>query len=164
MEIRDLYNENKELTGETITKGESISHGRYYITVVVWIQNSKGDFLIQKRVNKKDGKWSTTGGHPVSGQTSKEGIFTEIKEELGLDLSDKNIELFKTIKTEDDFVDLYYMKADIDINSIIKQDEEVDDVKWESIEGINEMISKGMFSDSHTEFFNDCLEYLNIKK
>lgn len=95
MEKRDLYAENKKLTGETILKGEKVPKGRYYITVVVWIQNDKGDFLIQKRVLKKDGKWSTTGGHPVSGETSKQGIFTEIREELGLELADKKLYYLK---------------------------------------------------------------------
>ena len=59
MELRDLYNENKELTGKTIYKGQDVPKGRYYITVVVFIQNSKNEFLIQKRVKKKDGKWAT---------------------------------------------------------------------------------------------------------
>lgn len=35
MELRDLYDENKNLTGETIYKGEEVPKGRYYITVVV---------------------------------------------------------------------------------------------------------------------------------
>lgn len=160
MEKRDLYDENKKLTGETIFKGEKVPEGRYYITVAVWIQNDEGDFLIQKRVLKKDGKWSTTGGHPVSGETSKQGIFTEIREELGLDLVDKKIILFKTIKTEDDFVDLYYLKEDIDINNVKLQEEEVDEVKWASVNEINEMIRKKEFSESHTEFFKYCLEFL----
>lgn len=59
MELRDLYDENKELTGETIYKGQDVPKERYYITVVVFIQNSKNEFLIQKRVKKKDGKWAT---------------------------------------------------------------------------------------------------------
>ena len=79
MEKRDLYDENKILTGKTIYKGQEVPKGRYYITVVVFIQNDKDEFLIQKRVAKKDGKWATTGGHPVSGKTSKQGIITEIK-------------------------------------------------------------------------------------
>ena len=44
MEYRDLYDENKNLTGEKIKKGDSVPNGRYYITVVVWIENSKGEF------------------------------------------------------------------------------------------------------------------------
>ncbi len=163
MEKRDLYDENKKLTGETIYKGEKVPKGRYYITVVVWIQNEEDEFLIQKRVLKKDGKWSTTGGHPVSGETSKQGIFTEIEEELGLDLTNEEITLFKTIKTEDDFVDLYYLKANIDINNIVIQEEEVADVKWATIEEIKNLINSGEFSDSHAEFFDDCMKFINKK-
>ena len=161
MELRDLYDENKKLTGEKIYKGQDVPKGRYYITVVVFIQNSKNEFLLQKRVKKKDGKWATTGGHPVSGETSKQGIITEIKEELGIDIPEENIKLFKTIKTEDDFVDIYYLKEDIDINKIKIQKEEVSDVKWATINDIEKMIKEGDFSESHREFFGDCIKYLN---
>ena len=57
MELRDLYDENKELTGEKIYKGQDVPKGRYYITVVVFIQNSKNEFLIQKRVKKNRPLW-----------------------------------------------------------------------------------------------------------
>ena len=161
MELRDLYDENKKLTGEKIYKGQDVPKGRYYITVVVFIQNRKNEFLLQKRAKKKDGKWATTGGHPVSGETSKQGIITEIKEELGIDIPEENIQLFKTIKTEDDFVDTYYLKEDIDINKIKIQKEEVSDVKWATINDIEKMIKEGEFSESHREFFEDCIRYLN---
>ena len=164
MELRDLYDENKELTGETIYKGQDVPKGRYYITVVIFIQNNKNEFLLQKRVKNKDGKWATTGGHPVSGETSKQGIITEIKEELGINVVEENVELFKTIKTEDDFVDIYYLKEDIDINEIKIQKEEVEDVKWATIEEIQKMIQQKIFSESHKVFFADCLKYLNIHK
>ncbi len=163
MELRDLYDENKKITGETIYKGQEVPKGRYYITVVVFIQNKKNEFLLQKRVKKKDGKWATTGGHPVSGETSRQGIISEIKEELGIDVSERNVKLFKTIKTEDDFVDIYYLKEDIDIKEIKIQKEEVEDVKWATIDEIEELIKSGSFSESHTEFFKICLEYLNLK-
>lgn len=160
MEKRDLYDENKKLTGETIYKGQDVPKGRYYITVVIFIQNNKNEFLLQKRVKKKDGKWATTGGHPVSGETSKQGIVTEIKEELGVNVTEKNIILFKTLKTEDDFVDLYYLKENIDIDKIKIQKEEVEDVKWATIDEIQNMIKNNIFSESHTEFFELCIEYL----
>lgn len=163
MEKRDLYDENKKLTGETIFKGEPIPKGRYYITVAIFIQNESGQFLIQKRVMKKDGKWATTGGHPVSGESSKQGIITEIKEELGIDVKSKNIQLFKTIKTEDDFVDLYYLKENVNIKNVLVQQEEVEKVKWASIEEIKDMIQNSEFSESHTEFFMMCLDFLNGK-
>lgn len=162
MEKRDLYDENKILTGKTIYKGQEVPKGRYYITVVVFIQNDKDEFLIQKRVAKKDGKWATTGGHPVSGKTSKQGIITEIKEELGIKVIENNITLFKTIKTEDDFVDIYYLKENINIDKIKIQKDEVEDVKWASKEEIEKLIENGQFSESHTEFFRDCLKFLKL--
>lgn len=162
MEKRDLYDENKVLTRETIYKGQKIPKGKYYITVVIFIQNSKNEFLIQKRVKKKDGKWATTGGHPIAGETSKQGIITEIREELGIRVMESNIVLFKTIKTEDDFVDIYYLKEDINIDKIKIQKEEVEKVKWATKEDIENMIENKQFSESHIEFFKDCLNYLNL--
>ena len=160
MEYRDLYDENKKLTGEKIQKDDPVPKGRYYITVVVWIENSKNKFLLQ--INKKYNMWTTTGGHPKSGETSLDGIVTEIKEELGVDVDRDKLKLFKTIKTEDDFVDLYYLKEDINLNNIIKQEEEVSDVRWFSIDEIKQLISTNSFLPSHIDLFYECLKYLNI--
>lgn len=49
MERRDLYDKNRNLTGETILKGETIPDERYIVVVLVFIQNSEGKFLIQSR-------------------------------------------------------------------------------------------------------------------
>lgn len=53
MEKRDLYDINRHLTGETILKDEKIPKDRYILVVLVFIQNSKGEFLIQKEVFRK---------------------------------------------------------------------------------------------------------------
>ena len=161
MELRDLYNSKKILTGEIIKKDDEVPLGRYYITVVVFIENDQGQFLIQKRVKKKDGKWATTGGHPKAGESSIEGIVTEIEEELGVVVKQNELTLFKTIQTEDDFVDLYYLKKNIYIENIKIQDEEVEKVMWASREEINKLIVTKVFSSSHEEFYNYCLEFLD---
>lgn len=160
MEQRDLYDDCKQKTGEVIEKGQKVPNGRYYITVVVWMQNTKGEFLIQMTVPEKYHMWSTTGGHPKAGESSLEGIVAEIKEELGLLVSAKELQLFKTIKTEDDFVDLYYLKIDVSLDEITIQEEEVEDVKWASIEEINTLIDEGLFLPAHIDFYKLCLEYL----
>lgn len=160
MEKRDLYNSQKILTEETILKGETVPKGRYYITVVVFIENSKGEFLLQKRSLSKGGKWATTGGHPKSGESSLEGIIEEIKEELGLSFKQNELTLFKTIRTEDDFVDLYYCRKDVDINDIVVQEEEVETVTWASKDEIEKLIKNNNFSKSHEEFYRYCLYLL----
>ena len=99
MELRDLYDENRVLTGETIQKGEDVPAGRYYVTVAVFIENDDNKFLLQ--INKKYDMWTTTGGHPKSGESSLDGIVIEIEEELGYKVSPDKLELVKTYKTED---------------------------------------------------------------
>ena len=79
----------------------------------------------------------------LTGETSKQGIITEIKEELGINVIEQNIKLLKTIKTKDDFVDIYYLREDIDIKKIKIQKEEVENVKWATIDEINELIKNG---------------------
>ena len=163
-ERRDLYNSDRIFLEKTIEKGKKIPEGMYYVTVVVWIQNDNGQFLIQKRSEKKDGRWATTGGHPIAGETSKEGIVSEIKEELGIDVDSEKIELFKIVKTDDDFIDMYYVKENIIIDNLILQEEEVSEVKWNSINEIKEKINNKEFSESHIELFEECLKYLTKKQ
>ena len=52
------------------------------MVVMVVIKNSKGKFLMQKRIKSKGGDWGVTGGHPKANETLLEGIVTKVKEEL----------------------------------------------------------------------------------
>ena len=52
-EKRDLYNKNSELTGLTYYKGDVVPEGYYPMVVMIAIENSKGEFLMQKRVPRK---------------------------------------------------------------------------------------------------------------
>ena len=88
-ELRDLYDINGNKTDKTYHKGDTIPSGYYPMVVMVVIRNSKGQFLMQKRVPSKGGDWGVTGGHPKAGETPLEGIVTEVKEELGLDFSNE---------------------------------------------------------------------------
>ena len=83
-EKRDLYDKNLKLTGKTYYKGDKVPEGYYPMVVMIAIENSKGEFLMQKRVPRKGGDYGVTGGHPKSGETPYEGIITEVKEELGI--------------------------------------------------------------------------------
>ena len=46
MEIWDLYNELREVTGKEHIRGEEIPEGYYHLVVHVWIKNKKGEYLI----------------------------------------------------------------------------------------------------------------------
>lgn len=163
MEKRDLYDKERILTGETIYKGEPIPKGKYIIVILVMIQNSKGEFLIQKRSKQKDGKYAATGGHVKTGQTSIEGMIEEIQEELGLTVKPEELELLYSAREDehDVFFDLYYMKKDIDLSELVLQDEEVELVQWNTIEEIDELIKKDMFLINHAEEVYRTIDILN---
>lgn len=163
MEKRDLYNENRELTGETVYKGEPIPEGKYIIVVLVYIQNSEGKFLIQKRSKIKDGKYATTGGHVKSGETSVEGIMSEVREELGLELNPDDLVLYYGNHSAEQqvFWDDYYIKMDIDNLSKLKlQEEEVESVKWATADEMKQMMKDGEFLINHYEEFEILLDWL----
>ena len=163
MEKRDLYDKNKNLTSKTILKNFPIPKGYYILVVLIFIQNSDGKFLIQKRSKLKNGKFATTGGHPKSGQSSIEGIITEVKEEIGVDISKQDIKLFFSGKSESEkvFFDDYYIKMDIpNIECLKLQKSEVDSVYWFSAEEIKKLMQEGKFFSSHYDDFEILLNWL----
>lgn len=164
MEKRDLYDENRKLTGETIFKGEGIPKDKYIVVVLIFIQNSKGEFLIQKRSARKNGKFATTGGHPKSGESSIQGIITEVEEEIGLKLNPKDLKLYFSGKSEAErvFWDDYYVKMDIqDIKQLKLQEDEVSSIEWLSENEIINLVKQDKFFKNHYEEFENLLKWLN---
>ena len=161
MEKRDLYDENRYLTGKTIFKNEEIPEGCFILMVVAFIQNTEGKFLIQKRSEEKGGEWAFTGGHPKAGETSLQGIKTEIKEELGIAID--NPILFKEASGKNTYCDLYYVNKNVNLADVLIQEEEVSKVKFAAKEEIEEMFKNGIFKKGHYMMFKDCLNYLNNK-
>ena len=159
MEKRDLYNENRKLINKTIFKNEDIPSGNYILMVVAFIENLDGRYLIQKRSELKGGEWAFTGGHPKHGESSLEGVKTEIREELGIVV--ENPILFKSVKGKNAFCDLYYVKQDINLNDVVKQEEEVSEVMLVTKEEIDSLFSEGIFKKGHYMMFNDYLECKN---
>lgn len=163
MEKRDLYDINRNLTGETIYKGDSIPDGKFILVVLSFIQNSKGEFLIQKRSVQKHGKYGSTGGHAKTGETSIQAMMTEINEEIGLNINEDELNLVYSGRDDIDkvFFDLYYIKKDFSTDSLTLQEEEVESVKWMTIDEIKQLISTNEFLDSNVDEFYKILDYLN---
>ena len=155
MELRDLYNKNKEKTNEKIYCTEEIPENRYILVELVLIQNSEGEILIQKRSKQKGGEYALTSGHAKSGETPLQGIITEIKEELGLDVFPKQLVLMHSTRndTKRYFYDLFYLQNDYDISEMVLQKEEVEEVKWLPEEEVRTLCSNNNFKQSHIEAF-----------
>lgn len=162
-EKRDLYNKDSELTGLTYYKGDSIPEGYYPMVVMIAIQNSEGKFLMQKRVPAKGGDYGVTGGHPKSGETPYEGIITEVKEELGIDIRDKEIIEFNSGCDGVDCYKMYYTKLDISMDEFVIQEEELSEVRWFSMEELEDMVDKKILNQNQIDFFIKCQNFINNK-
>ena len=160
-ELRDLYDKNSNKTDKTYHKGDSIPNGYYPMVVMIVIRNSKGEFLMQKRVESKGGDWGVTGGHPKSGETPYEGIITEVKEELGLDFSREKFIEYDSGCDGKDCYKMYFVNKDIDINDITIQKDELSEVKWLSMDELKGMVNSGELNEDQIACFNKVCNYLN---
>ncbi len=158
-EYRDLYDEKRNKTGKKVLKDGFIRKGLYYVTVVVFIYNPKNKkWLMQKRTKDKGGKWATTSGHPVSGETSKEGMCTEIKEELGIDVREEELEFITTVKRKDKFADIYYLEKDIEIDDLSIQKEELTEVLYMTKKDIERFNLDKKFKKTHYMYFQELMD------
>ena len=164
MEKRDLYDKNRNSLGIVINKDDDIPDGCYIMVVMIIMQNSNGEFLLQKRSELKGGKWAFTGGHPKSGESSIEGIISEVKEELGIDISSEKIQLMKSNVFEKVIGDIYYVNMEFDLEKIVLQEEEVSDVMLASYGEIIDMIKNEEFFKSHGKVFMDIISDNDCKK
>lgn len=148
MELWDLLDENGNKIGKTQERTESLPKGTYHLGVDIWIINSLGEILIQKRSFQKasyPGYWAMTGGSVLAGETSLEAVKRETLEELGITINEQNLKLANKMKTETAIIDAYVLKQDISINEIKMQEEEVIAVKWATYDEIENLVNTGKF-------------------
>lgn len=120
--------------------------GEYHIVVTGIILNSKNEILISKRATNKKfgGMWECNGGSILAGETSKEGILRELKEELGVIFKPEEAIFLKEVKRErvpQNFKDLWLFKKDINIEDLTFLDGEVTAAKWVSIDEFIKMFN-----------------------
>ena len=153
LELRDLYDENGNITGKTYHKGEPVPEGFYPMVVMVVIRNQEGKFLMQKRSLNKGGDWGVTGGHPKAGETPIEGIITEVQEELGLDFSNENFIEFDSGCDGKDCYKMYFVNKNVDIASVKIQEEELSEVRWFSMDELKSMVEKNELNENQISCF-----------
>ena len=155
MEYFDVLDENGYKTGKTKLRQDVHRDGDWHRGISVYIVNSKGDVLLQKRsqnVDKYPNMWNvSSGGHVDAGEDSITTAIREVKEELGVDITEEQLELLYTTKSsyipkpgfiENEIIDVYLVKADIKVEDVILQKEEVSDVKYIAIKEFRDMIER----------------------
>ncbi len=156
MEYFDIINEKGEVVGKAL---RSECHGNpalVHRAAHVLVFNKKGKLLLQLRSKDKDiqpGKWDTSvGGHLGVGESYEQAALREMKEELGVD------------PPELEHLYDYPMRNEIESENIRSfmtrhegpfkpQAEEIDEIKFWSLEEIASSIDTGVFTPNfETEF------------
>jgi len=163
MELLDVYDNDGKVTGRVVTRGDktvTLSDDEHIAVGVIFIQNSKGEFLIQKIIKEKGGEYTSTGGHIDSGETPLESIKREVKEELWLNVDNDNIIELGYLLYDRPIRFMFYLKKDVDIQTLKLQQEEVESAEFMPVDKIKELIEQGLMLTSHAKIFNKVLEYL----
>lgn len=160
MEYLQVFDSDGNTLNESIARSEkfNLPNGKYFKTVIIYIQNSKGEILIQKTSKQKNSEWATTGGHIPFGVSSLDTMHNELLEELGIDIPKENLEYIFTEKYSCALQDNYFIQMDIDIDTLTLQKEEVEFVKWMTVSEIENLIAEGNFRQGNIPFFQYLVE------
>lgn len=162
MELLDVYDDNGKKTGRIVVRGakdETFAEGEHIAVAIIYIENDKDEFLIQKTSEEKGGNYSSTGGHVNHDEEPIDTIKREVKEELGVDISnDKIIDLGYLIF---DFPVrfIFYLRKNIDLKDVVLQKEEVESVSYMSKDELNSIIDEGLMHKAHAKVLKHVLEY-----
>ena len=165
MEIWDLYDKNRNLTGRTHIRGDVIPEGCYHLVVHVWIRNSKGEYLISQRSANRPTfplMWETTGGSVIAGEDSLTGAIREAKEEVGVTLTGDTAQLcFSKVrniidgKPFRDILDVWRFTYDGPLNLDNATTDEVAQMRWMSVSDIKHLLDSGALVHTLSYFFDE---------
>ena len=104
MEYIDIFDENNNPIGEVKEKTQGHEDGNFHRTAHIWIMNDKKiTFWYKKRSATKKSHpncWDISGaGHIRAGESVIDGAIRELKEELGVEVKEKDLQYISTIKS-----------------------------------------------------------------
>lgn len=167
-EIIDQYNYIGEKIG-TVDKEIAHEKGLWHKSVHVWILNDKNEILLQYRCADKKlypNTWDVSfAGHISAGESSIEALIREGKEELGIEVDLEKLNYVFTNREEikyeqidsKEFVDIYILKQNIELDKIAFQVEEVSDAKYVSLDEFFELVKQN-------EIMSHEIEYMVLEK
>ena len=168
VELWDVLDENRNPTGRTVERGGFVlDPGEYHLVVHIWVLNSKGEFLIQRRSEDKEpmpGEWAATGGAAISGEDSFTAARRELFEELGIATNRDTLLPLVTLKRKNSFLDVWYTVYDEPLDNLPLQSSEVAEIKLVSKEELLTMIKDGVFHRYGNEYFEKVLAAIDQKR
>lgn len=180
MEYFDILDENGNKTGKIKLREQVHKDGDWHRGVFVFMINSKKGILLQKRSATKESnpnRWTVSAsGHLSTGDSSYEAAVRETEEELGIKVNTQKLEYLFTVKEQqrpkegfldNEFIDIYWLLVDKDIQNFKIQKEEVAEIKWVPYEDFKEMVKNKdktlvQHDEIHYKLFQQLEEKFNI--
>ncbi len=173
-EIFDVLDQNGGFTGQTATRSKCHSQGLWHRGIVVFITSPDGQkVLLQKRSKNKKlwpDMWDVAvGGHVDAGEFSYQAALRETAEELGIKLQPQDLIHIGSTTSETiegdiinrHFNDFFVAHLDLDPSKITIQPEEVQEVKWISVDEFESFLTNDTPSITNKPTCWDyCLRYL----
>jgi len=141
-ELIDVFDENNNSLGIKLMKSEAHKKGLWHRAAHVWIYNSKGEVLLQLRAKDKEffpDRWDiSVAGHVSAGESPAVSPVREIKEEIGLEISEKELEFMRVMKYSIDvgvlknreFIYVLTLKYEGDLEELKRQEEEIQELRF----------------------------------
>ena len=145
MELNDIYDSRRRLTGRVHRRGTPWKPGEYGLVVCVWVHDGCGNLLMTRRAQGKSfaGTWENSGGAAKAGETSLQAIVRELYEETGIRAEPEEFELLDSGQDRNCFYDFYCLCKKVSLDEIRLLPGETDGVKWVTFEKVHEMIGYG---------------------
>ena len=142
MEFNDIYDKDRNLTGEIHKRGTPWKAGQYGLVVCVWVYDDNGHLLLTRRAPGKSfaGTWENSGGAAQAGENSLQAICRELFEETGIRAEEEEFVLLGSDRDRIAHYDFYCLRRNIPIEQIVLQPGETDAVQWATFPEIHELI------------------------
>ena len=176
-EFLEVYSPEGTKTGQKKSKSEIHRKGLFHSTVHVWIFTEEGNILIQKRSKKKElnpGVWDVSvAGHIKFNENIKKAAKRETLEETGININTKDllkIGVYRSINIhptaiDKEFFHTYILKIDKNSINLDFKNNEVDDLKFISIEEMESLIKKKnnkIFIGKNRKYYSDVLKSIKF--
>jgi len=144
-EYWDLYDGAGQKTGKVHLRGTKVPEGCFHKVVHIWVQNSNGELLMQKRSDKVDncpGIWAATGGSVVAGEEPLTSAMRELSEELGIMVTAEELRYCLMVRRKDAFCYVYLLRKDLETEELTLQEAEVADATWMTWDAMTKMVEE----------------------
>jgi isopentenyl-diphosphate Delta-isomerase len=165
-EMIDIVDENDKKVG-VMLKSRVHANGIWHRSSHVWILNGER-ILLQKRADSKivlPGRFDVScGGHATSGESPTSTAVRELKEELGLDVSEGDLKFFEkrkqvTVDKEKKFVcksivSVFLLPLNLDVRKLRLDPSEVSEARFFDLDELDYLFN------NKPKMFIDDVEYL----